>query len=181
MVRAAGDRKPKTGTAVASAVGQSSRKPKNCTARVRGRAPFVLGRTEGVKEFERCSKRRPQPVAAGWGRTLWRQGLVLAAALVIGLLAGHPWVALALAALGIAAWQQLRLRRLLLRLQSRRHLPAAQGAGAWNELDDVNLSSLIWAGSLFVGADTPLGPFYLGAGLTDDSNASLYLLLGKLF
>ena len=53
--------------------------------------------------------------------------------------------------------------------------------GAWNNLDDVNLDSLIWAGSLFVGADTPLGPFYLGAGLTDDSNASLYLLLGKLF
>ena len=53
--------------------------------------------------------------------------------------------------------------------------------GAWNDLDDVTFDSLIWAGSLFVGADTPLGPLYLGAGLTDDSNASLYLLLGKLF
>ena len=27
----------------------------------------------------------------------------------------------------------------------------------------------------------PLGPLYLGAGLADDSNASLYLLLGRLF
>ena len=53
--------------------------------------------------------------------------------------------------------------------------------GAWNDLDDVTFDSLIWAGSLFVGADTPLGPLYLGAGLTDDSNASLYLMLGKLF
>jgi NTE family protein len=53
--------------------------------------------------------------------------------------------------------------------------------GAWNDLDDATFDSLIPAGSLFVGADTPLGPLYLGAGLSDDSNASLYLLLGKLF
>jgi len=26
-----------------------------------------------------------------------------------------------------------------------------------------------------------LGPLYLGAGVSDDSNASLYLMLGKLF
>jgi len=53
--------------------------------------------------------------------------------------------------------------------------------GAWNDLDDVTFDSLIPAGSLFVGADTPLGPLYLGAGVSDDSNASLYLMLGKLF
>jgi NTE family protein len=53
--------------------------------------------------------------------------------------------------------------------------------GAWNDLDDVSFDSLIPAGSLFLGADTPLGPLYLGAGLADGSNASLYLLLGKLF
>ena len=53
--------------------------------------------------------------------------------------------------------------------------------GAWNDLDDVSFDTLIPAGSLFVGADTPLGPLYLGAGLADGSNASLYLMLGKLF
>lgn len=53
--------------------------------------------------------------------------------------------------------------------------------GAWNDLDEVSFDTLIPAGSLFVGADTPLGPFYLGAGLSDGGNASLYLLLGKLF
>lgn len=53
--------------------------------------------------------------------------------------------------------------------------------GAWNDFDDVSFDTLIPAGSLFVGADTPLGPFYLGAGLSEDSNTSLYLLLGKLF
>lgn len=53
--------------------------------------------------------------------------------------------------------------------------------GAWNDLDDVSFDTLIPAGSLFLGADTPLGPLYLGAGLSDGSNASLYLTLGKLF
>mgnify|MGYP000894927400 CR=1 FL=1 len=58
--------------------------------------------------------------------------------------------------------------------------------GAWNDLDDVAFDSLIPAGSLFLGADTPLGPLYLGAGLAenraaDDTSASLYLMLGKLF
>ena len=53
--------------------------------------------------------------------------------------------------------------------------------GAWNDLDEVSFDSLIPAGSLFLGADTPLGPFYLGAGVADGSSVSLYMLLGKLF
>ncbi len=53
--------------------------------------------------------------------------------------------------------------------------------GAWDEVEAINLDTLIPAGSLFLGADTPLGPLYLGAGASDNSNVSLYLLLGKLF
>ncbi|NJM12355.1 MAG: BamA/TamA family outer membrane protein [Synechococcaceae cyanobacterium SM1_2_3] len=53
--------------------------------------------------------------------------------------------------------------------------------GVWNDVDDINLDSLIPAGSLFIGADTPLGPFYLAGGYAEGGNASLYLLLGKLF
>ena len=53
--------------------------------------------------------------------------------------------------------------------------------GAWMNTDDINSDTVIPAGSLFLGADTPLGPFYLGAGLADGDKASLYLLLGKLF
>jgi NTE family protein len=52
--------------------------------------------------------------------------------------------------------------------------------GAWNELDDITLDSLIPAGSLFLGADTPLGPLYLAGGLAK-GDASLYLMLGRLF
>lgn len=53
--------------------------------------------------------------------------------------------------------------------------------GAWNDVDDFTFDSLIPAGSLFVGANTPLGPAYLGAGYAQGGNASLYLLLGRLF
>ena len=52
--------------------------------------------------------------------------------------------------------------------------------GAWNDLDDITLDSLIPAGSLFLGADTPLGPLYLAGGLAK-GDASLYLMLGRLF
>ncbi len=56
-----------------------------------------------------------------------------------------------------------------------------EAGGAWHDLDDIRLDTLNPAGSLFMGADTPLGPLYLGAGLSNDSHASLYLNLGKLF
>ena len=52
--------------------------------------------------------------------------------------------------------------------------------GAWNAIDEITLDSLIPAGSLFLGADTPLGPLYLAGGLAK-SDASLYLMLGRLF
>jgi NTE family protein len=52
--------------------------------------------------------------------------------------------------------------------------------GAWDEIDEMTFNSLIPAGSLFLGADTPLGPLYLAGGLAE-SDASLYLMLGRLF
>lgn len=52
--------------------------------------------------------------------------------------------------------------------------------GAWDETDDMTVDSLIPAGSLFLGADTPLGPLYLAGGLAK-GDASLYLMLGRLF
>lgn len=53
--------------------------------------------------------------------------------------------------------------------------------GAWNDYQDISVDSLIPAGSLFVGVDTPLGPFYLAGGLAEGGNASIYMLLGRLF
>jgi NTE family protein len=50
----------------------------------------------------------------------------------------------------------------------------------WVALDDVSLGNLRPAGSLFVGADTPLGPFIVAAGLAR-GNGALYLILGRIF
>ncbi|MFZ1643863.1 MAG: patatin-like phospholipase family protein, partial [Candidatus Contendobacter sp.] len=52
--------------------------------------------------------------------------------------------------------------------------------GAWNAIDEITFDSLIPAGSLFLGVDTPLGPLYLAGGLAK-GDASLYLMLGRLF
>jgi two-component system phosphate regulon sensor histidine kinase PhoR len=61
--------------------------------------------------------------------------LILAGAIVAGVLVGHPWPVLTLAALGIVAWHYWRLRRVLLRLTARQRLTPPLGEGVWNELD----------------------------------------------
>ncbi len=53
--------------------------------------------------------------------------------------------------------------------------------GVWQDISDIDLASLIPAGSLFLGADTPLGPFYLAGGWAKGGNRSLYILLGRQF
>jgi len=37
------------------------------------------------------------------------------------------------------------------------------------------------AGSVFLGAESPLGPVYLAAGLSEGGAAGFYLLLGRTF
>lgn len=51
----------------------------------------------------------------------------------------------------------------------------------WNCSEDVSLTDTLTAGSLFIGLDTPIGPFYLGYGQAEYHNSSLYLYFGKLF
>ncbi len=70
-----------------------------------------------------------------WFRTLGHLALVLVVGLAIGLLLGHPWPALTVAALGVVAWHYWKLRNLLLRLTARQRLQASRGAGVWSELD----------------------------------------------
>ncbi|MHB8911684.1 MAG: phosphate regulon sensor histidine kinase PhoR [Lysobacter sp.] len=70
-----------------------------------------------------------------WFRTLGQLALILAAAVVTGVLVGHPWPVMTLTALGIVAWHYWRLRRVLLRLTARQRLTPSLGEGVWNELD----------------------------------------------
>lgn len=51
---------------------------------------------------------------------------------------------------------------------------------AWSTRGDVEGGSLIVAGSLFTGFDTPLGPMFLAYGRNEDDEASWYLTFGSL-
>jgi two-component system, OmpR family, phosphate regulon sensor histidine kinase PhoR len=78
----------------------------------------------------------PDHIRSAWLKTLGTLLLLLLAALLLGLLLGHAWMALALTSLTVLAWHYWRLRRVLRRLTARlRWEPPAAGTGAWNELD----------------------------------------------
>jgi NTE family protein len=55
-----------------------------------------------------------------------------------------------------------------------------EGGNVWQDSSDISLDSLIYAGSAFLGVDTPIGPLYLGYGRSDTGEGSLYLYLGPL-
>ncbi|MFT4178647.1 MAG: phosphate regulon sensor histidine kinase PhoR [Thermomonas sp.] len=72
---------------------------------------------------------------SAWFRTLGQLMLVLAVGLGVGLLIGHPWPALTIAALAVVAWHYWKLRGVLLRLTARQRQAPPTGTGVWNELD----------------------------------------------
>ena len=51
----------------------------------------------------------------------------------------------------------------------------------WQNASDVSLSNTIFAGSVFLGFDTPIGPLYVAYGRTDTSEQSFYIYLGPRF
>ena len=55
----------------------------------------------------------------------------------------------------------------------------AEFGGVWRDRDDISLDSGIFAGSLFVGVDTVIGPVFLGYGHGEGGNNGIYLFLGK--
>jgi len=68
-------------------------------------------------------------------------------------------------------------------------LPSALGSGLYlggsfeagevsNRFDPTTASGTLYCGSLFFGADTILGPFYLAWGRSADGNGALYVMLG---
>ncbi|MFC3551191.1 phosphate regulon sensor histidine kinase PhoR [Lysobacter cavernae] len=77
----------------------------------------------------------PPRARFAWFRTLGQLALILAVAAIVGVLIGHPWPVVTLAALGVVAWHYWRLRNVLLRLTARQRLTPPLGEGIWNELD----------------------------------------------
>lgn len=51
----------------------------------------------------------------------------------------------------------------------------------WQNKSDISTSNAITAGSLFVGADSVIGPIYFAYGRAEGGVDSVYLFVGKLF
>ncbi len=50
---------------------------------------------------------------------------------------------------------------------------------AWQDTNEINMNNTLTAGSIFVGADTPVGPLYIAFGATESGEKSLYLFIGS--
>lgn len=66
------------------------------------------------------------------------------------------------------------------------HMPLYAGfsleaGNAWATKSDISGRTLIYAGSLLIGAETYLGPVYLAYGQAEGGHRSLYLSLGRKF
>ncbi|NNJ98631.1 MAG: patatin [Gammaproteobacteria bacterium] len=49
----------------------------------------------------------------------------------------------------------------------------------WDDRDQISVDNTVLAGSVFVGANTILGPLYVACGLNDADSSTIYLYLGR--
>jgi len=54
-----------------------------------------------------------------------------------------------------------------------------EAGNVWQQHDDIGFDGMRTSGSLFVGADTPIGPVYLAYGLADGGENAFYFYLGN--
>lgn len=50
---------------------------------------------------------------------------------------------------------------------------------AWQNSHDISFSNTLLAGSIFVGADTFIGPVYFAGGLAEGGHSAMYLFIGR--
>ena len=131
--------------------------------------------------------------AYSWGRNTLFGGLALRATLddnapIQSLYRAGGFLRLSGLAQDELTGQQAGIARLiyLRQIQDIQFFKAYAGASlelgnVWQDTSDIGFGDTIFAGSVFIGADTPIGPIYLGYGHTDTGDGSLYLFLGPLF
>ena len=57
----------------------------------------------------------------------------------------------------------------------------AELGNAWDARSEISLDNSVAAGSLWIGADTPIGPVYLGYGNAEGGLSTIYVFVGKIF
>jgi NTE family protein len=55
-----------------------------------------------------------------------------------------------------------------------------EAGNTWLEKDEASLDDLIYAGSVYLGVDSPIGPVYIGIGAGEHSQYSLFLRIGQI-
>ena len=58
---------------------------------------------------------------------------------------------------------------------------SVETGNVWDKRSDITYGSLIYAGSVFVGTNTYLGPIFLAYGQAEGGHRSVYLFLGQRF
>lgn len=58
---------------------------------------------------------------------------------------------------------------------------SVETGNVWNRLSDISAENTIFAGSIFIGADTFIGPLYIAFGFNDDGQQALYFNIGQTF
>ena len=62
------------------------------------------------------------------------------------------------------------------------HAGASLEAGnVWNFRDDIALDDLRYSASVYIGADTPVGPVYFAVGHSDSGDNAVYFYVGDPF
>jgi NTE family protein len=56
-----------------------------------------------------------------------------------------------------------------------------EAGGVWDGWDTTNSRSIIFAGSVFSGLATPIGPIYLGYGWAEEGEKAAFLIIGQIF
>jgi len=54
-----------------------------------------------------------------------------------------------------------------------------EAGNVWQQQSDIDLDDLVYAGSLFLGVDTPIGPVFLAWGRANSGDSALYFYLGN--
>ena len=55
-----------------------------------------------------------------------------------------------------------------------------EAGNVWDDRRDFGMNDLIYAGSVYMGIDTPLGPVFLGYGRSNEDRSAVYLNFGSL-
>ena len=77
-------------------------------------------------------------------------------------------------------YRQIRSNPLRGLLEASLYVGGSLEAGnAWQNSADISFSNTLLAGSVFVGADTFIGPVYLAGGLAEGGHTALYLFIGR--